>query len=103
MNKEIDETKLTAYALGELDASERAAIEARLAIDPAAREEVAQIRGVATALKAQLAAEPMPEAAEPLRLDYAPQRRRRRWTRWAIAAAVTMAIGTSYVMIERAR
>lgn len=56
-----DDPKLTAYALGEIeDAAERAAIEAALRDDPAARAIVDEIRATAAQLEAALAAEPMP-------------------------------------------
>ena len=56
-----DDPKLTAYALGEIeDAAERAAIEATLRDDPAARAVVDEIRATAAQLEAALAAEPMP-------------------------------------------
>ncbi len=50
--------ELTAYALGELHGAEKAAVEARLAGDPAARAEVEAIREVATNLSTALGAEP---------------------------------------------
>jgi Ca-activated chloride channel family protein len=53
-----DEAKLTAYALGELSERERAAIEARLAHDPEARETVEQIRAMARELETGFAAQP---------------------------------------------
>jgi Ca-activated chloride channel family protein len=60
-----DDPKLTAYALGEIeDAAERAAIEAALRDDPAARAIVDEIRATAAQLEAALAAEPMPVAAQ---------------------------------------
>jgi Ca-activated chloride channel family protein len=58
-----DDPRLTAYALGELDPAEHAAVEAALRDDPAARAAVEQIRGLAAQLTDALAHEPMPEAA----------------------------------------
>jgi len=46
MNLTPDDPKLTAYALGELDASERAAVEAALANSPECRRTVAEIRAL---------------------------------------------------------
>jgi len=56
-----DDPQLTAYALGELDPAERAAVEARLRDDAAARAAVEAIRATAQQLEAALAAEPLPE------------------------------------------
>ena len=92
-----DDPKLTAYALGELDENDRRAIEARLENDPAGREEVAQIRGVASLLKEQLAAEPLPEPAIPSSFKLA--RRRRRWAELALAASVMVAVSGVAVTI----
>lgn len=58
-----DDPQLTAYALGELDEDERAAVEARLRADPAARAAVEAIRATAGQLEAALAAEPLPEVS----------------------------------------
>ncbi|HXB02822.1 MAG TPA: von Willebrand factor type A domain-containing protein [Opitutaceae bacterium] len=53
--------QLTAYALGELEGDERAAVEAMLQTDAAARAAVDQIRATARQIEAALAAEPEPE------------------------------------------
>ncbi len=64
----IDEPKLTAYALGELGAQERAAIERRLADDPKARQQVEETIAFAVRLGSALRAEEAPELrAEQLR------------------------------------
>jgi len=55
-----DDPKLTAYALGALDESDRADFEARLEHDPAARRAVDDIRAAATILTQELAVEPSP-------------------------------------------
>lgn len=52
-----DDPKLTAYALGELDADESIAVEALLRHDPAARAAVEEIRTAAAQLEGALAAE----------------------------------------------
>ena len=52
-----DDPKLTAYALGELEGEERAAVEAALRDDPAARAAVEEIRATAGRLQAALASE----------------------------------------------
>jgi anti-sigma factor RsiW len=56
-----DDPRLTAYALGELEGDERAAVESALKTDAAARAAVDQIRATARQIEAALAAEPMPE------------------------------------------
>ncbi len=58
-----DDPQLTAYALGELDEAERAAVEARLRDDPAARAAVEAIRATARQLETALAGEPLPEVS----------------------------------------
>jgi len=52
-----DDPKLTAYALGELEGAERAAVEAALRGDPVARAAVAEIRAVGLQLEDALAEE----------------------------------------------
>ncbi|MCX6905953.1 MAG: hypothetical protein NTW03_21235 [Verrucomicrobia bacterium] len=56
-----EDPKLTAYALGELPPSERAAVEAELSQSPECRQAVEEIRETATLLARELAAEPCPE------------------------------------------
>jgi Ca-activated chloride channel family protein len=53
-----DDPKLTAYALGELEPAERAAINAALRDNPAARAAVEEIRALGAQLTAALATEP---------------------------------------------
>ena len=60
MTNEHDDTMLTAYAMGELDAQAARACEARLAGDPAARAAVDEIRQVADLLQSQLRGEAAP-------------------------------------------
>ena len=64
-----DDPKLTAYALGELEGDEHAAVEAALHHDPAARTAVEEIRAMGTQLEAALAGEGVagvaPAAADP--------------------------------------
>lgn len=57
-----DDPRLTLYALGEMDAAERASFERQLQHDAAARAAVEEIRRTAAALGAALAAEPAPAA-----------------------------------------
>lgn len=61
-----DDPRLTAYALGELNGDERAAVEAAVRKDPALRAVVAEIRAVAGEMESSLAAE---AAAQPLELE----------------------------------
>ena len=55
-----DDPRLTAYALGELDAADRAEVEALLADSPEARRFVEEIRATARLLTEQLHQEPAP-------------------------------------------
>ena len=57
MKYELDDPKITAYALGELDNSETAAMEVFLNENEAVRDEVARIREAAQWLTAELGAE----------------------------------------------
>ncbi|HXA80312.1 MAG TPA: von Willebrand factor type A domain-containing protein [Opitutaceae bacterium] len=56
-----DDPRLTAYALGELEGDERAAVEALLQTDATARAAVDEIRATARQIEAALAAEPETE------------------------------------------
>jgi hypothetical protein len=60
----LDDARLTAYALGELDAETAAEIEALLASSPAAREAFDEIREVANLLTSELSREPTPLLTE---------------------------------------
>ncbi len=59
-----DDPRLTAFALGELEGDDRAAVEAALRHDPALRHAVEEIRATATHIEAALAAEVAEEEAE---------------------------------------
>ncbi|HDZ20495.1 hypothetical protein LCGC14_0162570 [marine sediment metagenome] len=61
---DINETKLTAYALGELDAAEAAKVESHLKADPDAQQTVDEIRSVAGLLQNELADEPTLELTD---------------------------------------
>ncbi|MDF9826879.1 Ca-activated chloride channel family protein [Ereboglobus sp. PH5-10] len=56
-----DDPRLTAYALGEMDAAERAVFETEIAGNPAAQAAVAEIRALAGQLETVFAAEPATE------------------------------------------
>jgi Ca-activated chloride channel homolog len=58
-----DDPRLTAYALGELEGADLAAVEAAVAVDPQLARVVAEIRAAAEKLTAALAAEPAPASA----------------------------------------
>ncbi|GAB5562052.1 MAG: VWA domain-containing protein [Synoicihabitans sp.] len=62
-----DDPRLTAYALGELNAAEAAEVIAAIERDPALRAEVDAIRAMSGELESVLAAEPLPET-EPVPL-----------------------------------
>ena len=110
MNTEPDEAKLTAFALGELDASDRAAVEGRLADDPAARHTVEEVRELAEIAREELAAAPAGRLTDTQRsalearasaLGAERTARRRRRVLWlsvgipAAAAAILIALGTA--------
>src|SRR3954471_24710179 len=57
-----DDPRLTAYALGELDDAETAAVEAALRANPGLQATVEEIRGAAAQLEMALAAEPEAES-----------------------------------------
>jgi len=90
---DLREIALTAYALDELDADGRAAVEARLDDEPALRERVAEIRAEADAVGAAFANEPMPAAVDP-------PTARSPWVRrgLALAACLGLAGGTAWVL-----
>jgi len=76
-----DDPRLTAYALGELEPGEHAAVEAAIKGDPAAQAFVAQIRALGNDLAAALAKEPLPvvgpkkkSETPPAREAYQPRR-----------------------------
>src|SRR5205085_11013274 len=58
MKPEIDETLLTAYALGELDARDRARVAAHVEIDAEARRYVEDVREAASVVTGELSQEP---------------------------------------------
>lgn len=60
-----DDPRLTAYALDELEAAERAAVEAAVRADPALQAAVTEIRATAMQLEAVFGAETAAAAAEP--------------------------------------
>ncbi len=94
MNHELDDPRLTAYALGELNDTEKAEVEAFLNENEAARNEVAKIREAAQWLSAELGAEApagLSELEQARILDQARKAkpaRRVHWRRWAVAVMI---------------
>ena len=102
--KPIDEIKLTAYALGEGSAAERAEIEARLQANPAQQAVVDDIRALAAQLETELKGEPAPALTDDQRrrIFQAPAQGAVRSVRFpwrravgfaAVAAVVTLVFG----------
>ena len=104
MKYELDDPKITAYALGELDETEKEAMEAFLNENEAARDEVARIREAAQWLTAELGAE-APEGLSELEqariMDQAKKPKQGFRTRWgALAAAmVVVALGSMFFLM----
>jgi Ca-activated chloride channel homolog len=61
MNKNFDDSKLTAYALDELEGAERAEVEATLAVNPEASQWVEEVRNTANQLESELRSEQVPQ------------------------------------------
>jgi hypothetical protein len=59
MNLDLNDPKWTAYAFDELDVGERAAVEAQLAANPAARQLVEELQKTGALLKTALTSEPV--------------------------------------------
>ncbi|MGL4419538.1 MAG: VWA domain-containing protein, partial [Gemmataceae bacterium] len=96
MTNESRESQLTAYALNDpsLNADDRAAIEALLANDPAAREHVEQTRQLGVLLAERFAIETQAKLAEPI-VQLPPPKASRRgvWTIASLAASVLAVVG----------
>ena len=92
----ITERDLHAYADGALDGAARAAVEAHLAADPTAAEEVQAWRRQNEALRAlygHVAAEPVPPRLNAHQIDRALRARTIHWSRMAAAAVLLVCIG----------
>src|SRR5262249_30673844 len=101
-----DDPRLTAYALGELDPTEREAVERLLATSPEAQAALREIRDVAGLLTAELKQEPVPSLTEaqrtavlagsppgPARRRAVPSRASARWiSRFAALAAMAAVV-----------
>ena len=68
MRNDLDETKVTAYALGDLDDEERAVVEALIAASPDTRRDVEEIRAAAATLREAFASAPRHELTPDQRL-----------------------------------
>ena len=93
MTNERDDAMLTAYATGELAGADLAAVEARLANDPAARAEVDEIQQVANLLATELqgATAPRLAASQRAAIEAAPAGRRS-WLPIAAGLAAAAAV-----------
>ena len=116
--REIDETLLTAYALGELDARERARVAAHVEADAEARRHVDDVRDAAAMVTSELTREPVEgllaiqrEMIERRLRDGANSRqsgrglRLRRWLPLAASVAASVAIvgGIAAVLLPKFR
>ena len=112
MKIDSNDPKLTAFALGELDAKEQAEIEAQLGRSETLRQTVQSIRETADLLRNDLQSEPCPTLSEDQRTaigatmagnagrkDAASRSvfaRRRIWIPTAVAASLAIAFGAYY-------
>lgn len=111
MNETHADTRVTAYALDELDAAERAAFEAELAESAELREELAGIERTLGALREELGAKPRAALDEPRRQRIrrelaAPKPRAKMRLRAVVFTAVTaaaMAAGALFFVRTQAR
>ena len=90
-----NDPRLTAYALDEMPAAERAEFEKHLSDDPAARDAIAEIRRTAGALADALAAEPLPERS----ISYPLAPHQSHWLRqlWAESWTIWVPLGAAAV------
>jgi Ca-activated chloride channel family protein len=94
---DADDARLSAYALGELDESERAEVERLLASNEGARKFVDELRATANELERELASEQLPEltmeqrvALETTAQQPNPPATRKRWLRRSPALAASI-------------
>jgi Ca-activated chloride channel family protein len=96
---DADDARLSAYALGELDASERAEVERLLAGNEEARKFVDELRATATALERELADEALPELSATQRAQIAAAPRQRAVPiRAAVALASALAASIAVIV-----
>ena len=114
MASDLDETKVTAYALGELDDAERSAVEALIAESETTRREVEEVRETAGLLRQALSAAPRHELTPEQRqaIETAAAKpvatRKRRFGRYAVlatgsAVAATLVFAVVAPSLLRAR
>lgn len=111
MAAETDDWRLTAYALGELDASEAAAVERLLSGSASARRVVAEVRAVASAVERAsaedveygLTADQREAVLAGLRVRGARRLGRRRWVAAAAAAAAVIAVAAAWLIVAAHR
>jgi Ca-activated chloride channel family protein len=99
-----DDPRLTAYALGELEGDERAAVEAALQTDAAARAAVDEIRATARQLEAALASEPeiiLPPLKAKHVAPYATARKLVHFPYWAVAGLAAACFAVVLVLHEQ--
>jgi Ca-activated chloride channel family protein len=107
MNPQIDDPILTAYALGELSAPERTAVEARLETDAEARQFVEETRAFAGELGALLKATPAtdltPEQKDAILAEAQESKARKviPFSRWAGPVALAASIAVAFVLTLR--
>ena len=122
-NGELDQARLTAYALEQLEGAERAAVEALLAGSDRSRHTVEEIRALAAQVKQAAGGEPLPQQSSELRVvleqylpseeaaemnakpepssEKAPRRGRRRSTLiWAAAVCALLAAIPGYMLVS---
>jgi hypothetical protein len=103
MALERDDWRLTAYALGELDAADTVAVEDLLARDESARQTVAEIRQAAGALSEGMQAFDVHALTNDRRQAILAARRSGRLRRWAVplavAAGVLLAVAVGWIVL----
>jgi hypothetical protein len=108
MKVDLNDPKLTAYALGELTGAEQASVEAVLATSPEARHEVERVREIAAMLTQELRKEPLGALSQLQRIAIASetdrlhrqQRRGAPWTGLAVAASLLI-VATAYFLFPK--
>ena len=112
MTLQPDDPKLTAYALGELEALEAAAVEAEMADSPALRAEVDAIRALAGELRTELSGEDAPSLTDSQRQAVRAASGKkagkrapvfRFWVPLAVAAAAVIAVSAVIPLLETPR
>ena len=95
---EPNDPRLTAYALDELAEAERAEVEAWLAANPAARDEIDAIRETGNELARELHEEPCPELHEDQRAAIVKRGEQSRMP-WRRRAVLGLAMAASLLLV----